>query len=165
MMSTVKLNHDLFALVTDEVLYSLNLLRTKDWIDLAHTLRRVNRYADERLTADARRYLDIPSPDALLQLAKRGSPCYPVYESLTIHFHPYTTAPQYKHCCEVLRSCSWLCKLVLDLRFSRPTQADLGSPAMFMVNHVPDLMEELAVLTGDACSRDPRAGSFRPITL
>ncbi|KZO91693.1 hypothetical protein CALVIDRAFT_602051 [Calocera viscosa TUFC12733] len=117
-MSSVTLNHDIFLLVLDEVLGRLNLYRTKEWIDLAYILRRVNHCADDRLTTISRRYLDIPSADALQRLIRSGVPNHPVHESLTLSFYPSQSLRDWTTLTRLHSMYGTLRKVVFDLRLA-----------------------------------------------
>ncbi|KZT54304.1 hypothetical protein CALCODRAFT_18059 [Calocera cornea HHB12733] len=150
-MSTVILNNDVFGLVLDEILDQLNIRREKDIIDLAHMLRRVNQYADGRLKTDARPYLDIHSPAALLRLRNAGAPAHDGIESLTIRFHPCTFPISYEYLREIHTASPRLRKLVVDLRLADASTLKWKGRHAF--TEVLPVVEELAVIIGSLCTQ------------
>ncbi|KZO91690.1 hypothetical protein CALVIDRAFT_557996 [Calocera viscosa TUFC12733] len=143
-MTAVVLNHDIFAMVLDEVIDRLDLYRTKELIDLAYTLRRVNQYADERLETISRLFLDIQSTDALFRLIRADVTNYDQHQSLVLRFNPYHSPINCERLLQLCATHDALRRIVLDIRLDN--LRDINNPPWEW--KMPASVHELAVIEG-----------------
>ncbi|KZO91691.1 hypothetical protein CALVIDRAFT_568003 [Calocera viscosa TUFC12733] len=150
-MNAATLNADILALVLDEVSDALTLYPTKQLFELAHTLRRVNRYANHRLEA-ATRFLCIPSRKALIHLMMSGF--YPPNSLQTFHFHiDPRCVPAYFNALthSIQNGRSALKRLIVNLRQDTSQELKLGTP----MYPLPGMIKDIAVI--GRADRDPAA--------